>query len=58
MRRGQSTAGGKRVVCHARGAGLPLSRCSQFHAGAALTARKALDASVLYGSDEQMFGAK
>jgi hypothetical protein len=33
------------VVCRARGARRPLFRRSQFHAGAALTARKALDAS-------------
>jgi len=35
------------VVCRARGARRPLFCRSQFHAGAALTARKALDASVL-----------
>jgi hypothetical protein len=35
------------VVCRARGARQPLFRRSQFHAGAALTARKALDASAL-----------
>jgi hypothetical protein len=28
------------MVCHTRGARRPLFRCSQFHAGAALTARK------------------
>src|SRR5882757_5607444 len=32
------------VVCRARGARRPLFRRSQFHVGAALTARKALDA--------------
>ena len=58
------------MVCRARGARRPLFRRSRFHAGAALTARKALDASALAaraartderehgGSDEQMFGAK
>ena len=58
------------MVCRARGARRPLFRRSQFHAGAALTARKALDASALAaraartnerghgGGDEQMFGAK
>ena len=35
------------MVCRARGARQPLFRRSQFHAGAALTARKALDASAL-----------
>ena len=35
------------MVCRARGARRPLLRRSQFHAGAALTARKAQDASAL-----------
>ena len=35
------------MVCRARGARRPLFRRSQFHAGTALTARKALDASAL-----------